>query len=216
MLLIGVKTMKRKEPNEKFRTTTISLEPGLYEAFDIRVKEERTTRSAVIATLIQSWLSGEPVTRPNGDPAPIPVIDMDKLTREITDRVLRSIPHVTVPPTLKPEQTQITITPPEPTHDQDNDQEQGEEPARPVFEYKNGKVSIPVVRDYLTYHIRKYQEATGVNDMFIVKTALGGKKSLLSSIVAGSTSYKQISKEDIEALEALVIKRLEKSSPEGT
>ena len=218
MLLIGVKTMKRKEPGDKFKTTTISLEPGLYEAFDTRVKEERKTRSEVIATLIQSWLSGEPVTRPTGDPAPIPVIDMDKLTREITDRVLRSIPQVT--PTLKPEQTQITITPPEP-------EDQGEEPKPDQDKDKDQKQDKPKPdRVIITEEIRaeliahfKNLEAAGMKDADITRAAFGKKTSLVSLIkyeMDNPKRQKAITSEQYTALMAVVPLVEEKSSPEGT
>lgn len=191
--------------------SAFTIPPSLLETAKAKACEQGMNYSEFVVYCIKTVINGN--VHGSGNNPGLP----DSLTHELSS--LRSMVEdisgrlVTLerPVRPKPEHTQITIIPPEP-----DDQEQGEEPARPVFEYKNGKVSIPVVRDYLTYHIRKYQEATGVNDMFIVKKALGGKKSLLSSIVAGSTSYKQISKEEIEALEALVIKRSEKSSPEGT
>lgn len=205
--------------------SAFTIPPSLLETAKAKAREQGMNYSEFVVYCIKTVINGNVHESGNNPGLPDSLTHELSSLRSMVEDISGRLVALERPVRPKPEHTQITITPPEPEdqgeepkpdQDKDKDQEQGEEPARPVFEYKNGKVSIPVVRDYLTYHIRKYQEATGVNDMFIVKKALGGKKSLLSSIVAGSKSYKQISKAEFDALEALVIRREEKSSPEGT
>lgn len=205
--------MRKKDPEQRFKTTTISLNPELFEAFTSKVERDRTTRSEVISSLIQSWLSGEPVTLPTGDPSPTPVIDIDQITREITDRVLRSLPQIPGRPEPKPEQSQLMITPPEPG---DRHQEpvkpvtvtdQGEEPLRPVFESKNGKVSIEIIRDYLAYHTKKYMAETGKIPADIAREAPVNKNIMTCILTPGSANQKNMKEADFYALEALVLPR---------
>jgi hypothetical protein len=200
--------MRRKAPGERFKTLTASIPPELYDAFVSRAEQDRINKSELVKSWVEAWLSGTPIQ--SGESSPSPAIDLEQLKQEIKTEVLNSL--VTVSPEPKPEAEQEAearkVTP--------EQEHQGEEPQRPVM-VEGDRVKIEVVRDYLSYHIKKYQVETGKKPADIAREVLNGKKGILTSILTPeSANQKAMSEAEFKALEALVVRRQEKPSSEGT
>lgn len=50
--------MRRKAPNDKYKTLTASIPPELHVAFNERTEREGLNKSDLVASLINAWLSG--------------------------------------------------------------------------------------------------------------------------------------------------------------
>lgn len=209
--------MRKKAPGERYKTLTASIPPELYDAFVSRADQDRINKSELVKSWVEAWLSGSPIQ--SGEPSPSPAINLEQLKQEIKEElkpeiktdVLNSL--VTVSPEPKPEveqeaearkvtpeQAQLTLTPPEQEH-------QGEEPQRPVL-VEGDRVKIEVVRNYLSYHIKKYQIETGKKPADIAREVLNGKKGILTCILTPeSANQKAMSEAEFKALEALVLPR---------
>lgn len=216
--------MRKKAPGERYKTLTASIPPELYDAFVSRADQDRINKSELVKSWVEAWLSGSPIQ--SGEPSPSPAINLEQLKQEIKEElkpeiktdVLNSL--VTVSPEPKPEveqeaearkvtpeQAQLTITPPEP------------EPVKPVRQSKPEKIQITEeVRAGLISHF-ELLKAAGMKDADITRAAFGKKTSLVSLIkyeMDNPKRQKAVTKEQYDALMAVVPPGTEKPSPEGT